>query len=174
MGVTRGGRKRRYASGGAAEEPAAVGRERLAAQEPPHALDGLPHGPGGLRIGQADPREEVGRPRAEPEVEPAAGQLVHRGGQHGELGRVDGVRIQDAGAELDPRGRVGHGGEDHGGAAEEEVVRHPELVEPGRLGGAREGDVVGQREVVIQAETEAHPPRRSPPRPRSRRGTARR
>ena len=69
---------------------------------------------------------------------------------------MDGLRVQDAAADLDPLGGLRHRGEQNGRAPEKQVVADPELVDAGTLGGASQGDVVGDGQVVVQAQAKAH------------------
>ena len=95
-------------------------------------------------------------PLESPKLNRPAGQLVQRGREHGDLGRMDGERVEDAAANFNTlRGRR-DGCQDDGGATKEEVVAHPKLIETGLFRSYGIGHVVLHRQVVIEAQAELH------------------
>ena len=95
-------------------------------------------------------------PLESPQVKSTAGQLVQRGGERGDLGRMDGEWVEDAAAYFNTlRGRR-DGCQDDGGATKEEIVAHPKLIETGFFGSYGKGHVVLHRQVVIEAQAELH------------------
>ena len=75
--------------------------------------------------------------------------------EHGHFGRVRGIRVEDARADLYATGRLRDRGKDDQIAAQEEVVGDPKLVEAGGFGGLRQRDVGGQSQVVVETQAEA-------------------
>src|SRR5690606_37732505 len=75
---------------------------------------------------------------------------------HRDLRRVQCVGVEHAGAELDVLRRQGAGRQDDRPAAQEQVMAHPKLVEPGCFGSPGKFGIGRYRQIVVQADAEAH------------------
>ncbi len=137
-------------------------RRLLAREQTPDDVDRFPHRGERSPVLDTDPAEEIARPGGEAEMKSLPRELVEGGGDHRDLGRVDGIGVEDAGSDADLRCRPGDGGEDDGGALEKEIVAHPELVESRGLRRPREGDVVVDAVIVVEADAEGERLRHSP------------
>src|SRR5690606_5006898 len=69
---------------------------------------------------------------------------------------MDGVRVEDAGSDFDALGVRGDGGQDDDRAAQEQVIANPELVKSGGFRCPRQLQIIGDGQVVIQAQAELH------------------
>ena len=96
-----------------------------------------------------DPLHEITRARGDPEMEAVPAELVERRRHHRDLGRIDGVGVQDAGTETDALGFRSERGKDDGRALQEKIIAYPELIEPRFLGRSSEANIVGNGEVVV-------------------------
>ncbi len=103
----------------------------------------------------ADPLQKLARTGADAEVEASATQLVQRGRHHSDLGWMLCVGIDDARADFDALGCLRHCRQNDRSAAHEQVVAHPELLETGLFGDLRHLNVVGDRQIIVQAQAEA-------------------
>jgi len=74
---------------------------------------------------------------------------------HGQFHRVGRVGVEHPGAEQDPVRRRGGCRQQDGGGAQEQVVRHPELVEPGLFSGDGQLDEGRDGQVVVEPEAGA-------------------
>ena len=99
-----------------------------------HGDERLARAPHRRRRGEAGEAEEHVGPGAEAEEEASAGELLQAGGDHGDLRRMQRHRVEDAGAEMDPRRRRRDRGQRHHTRRVEDVVAEPDLVEARRLG----------------------------------------
>lgn len=66
----------------------------------------------------ADPFQKLRGASGDAQIEAPVGEFIERGGEHGDLGDVQRVWVQDARADLDALGRGGYRGEDHGRGAQ--------------------------------------------------------
>src|SRR6185312_17405749 len=83
-------------------------------------------------------------------------ELVERGSRHRDLGWMLRIRVDDTRPQLDARGDLRRSREKYPRAAQEQVITHPEGVEPRQLGAAGKLRVHAYRQVVVEADAEAH------------------
>ncbi len=101
------------------QRPVLPGRRRqqpVPGQQPPHLPGRRGQPPDRVlerRVVQA--LGQLRAARAQPQLEPAAGDLVQGAGQHGQAGRAAAPDVEHAGADPDPVGPGGHLGEQHRG-----------------------------------------------------------
>jgi hypothetical protein len=98
-------------------------------------------------------------PRADPEDQPAAADLVHGGGHLGDHARGVECQAGHEGPEVDPLGDRCEPGEKGPGlprpalgtpvTSVQQVVAQPHRVEPRRLGGSSHGHVLGPPDVPL-------------------------
>ena len=128
--------------GGAVQQRSA-GQQRLA--RPPQRCG----------LGYPGSFEELRRARGEPQHGATARELLEGRGVHGQFHRVGRVGVEHPGAEQDPVRRRGGCRQQDGGGAQEQVVRHPELVEPGLFSGDGQLDEGRDGQVVVEPEAGA-------------------
>ena len=105
---------------------------------------------------EAYPAQKILSARRDAQAHAAAAQLVERGGGHGHLGWVEGVRIDNAGADLDAPRSVRDGTQQHPHAAQEKIIADPELVETGGFRGCRQARILRDGQVVVETDAKAH------------------
>ena len=106
--------------------------------------------------GDPGPAEEPLRAGPEAEQEPAAADLLHRRGGHGQLADVHRVRVHDRDAQADPAGAGGQRSGQHRRGAQEQVVGHPQLVEARLLRRLGQREQFGEAQVVVHPHREPH------------------
>ncbi len=83
-------------------------------------------------------------------------KLAQRRRDHRDLGRMHRDGVEDADSEVDAVGLPRRRGDQHGRRLQEEIVRHPDLLEAAVFGKSREAGEAFGRQVVVEAEAEFH------------------
>jgi hypothetical protein len=130
-------------------------RHGLPTQQPAYRLDGLGEQPDGLARLDARVGQIARRPRAQAERDATGRQLVERGRRHGDVHRVYHVRAHRH--RRDPRRlrRRQHDGSRAERVAQEQVARHPQGLDAGRLRGPRLLAQPAERVAPVEGDTEA-------------------
>ena len=123
-------------------------------------------------VGKSHALDRMTEPGADAEPHAAAGQFVKRADLHGDQRRMPAVGIEHAGADALRPGRKRAGTRRRHDAARERILREPDRVDAGGLGGARLLDAQRRRHAAVQPDAQPRQLRQITPRPGADRNLA--